>query len=336
MLIAAPERERIANSLAKQLPSGFRFDALRQHEMGGFSNNVAFFLDGDGQTFALIPGGEVRIGYDANRPWEPNPDELASWNESAEEWGFAESINDYIASVTLRPQSVTLRPFLVETVSKEVGWTPLDLDDPDVKSLVRDLPRQQGNYESSLHQGDRVIRVRRDTKGNLTAELAQNPTWDSLSTDIATSGFRFPTSAEWEYACGAGADTLFRWGDHVPCDRYPTDLSPEEAEWRRDWVLSQGELERPKEDFQWDWDHHKRANAFGIAVAHDPYKLELVAERNITRGGDGGCMICGGAGFFVGWLPLATSYFDKQSCEVDPEYGIPVGYAVARRVLPLD
>jgi hypothetical protein len=30
----------------------------------------------------------------------------------------------------------------------------------------------------------------------------------------------------------------------------------------------------------------------------------------VLCGGDGGSAACGGAGFFLGWLPLATSYRD--------------------------
>src|SRR5205814_9468821 len=53
---------------------------------------------------------------------------------------------------------------------------------------------------------------------DLHAELAEH---------FKTSGFRFPTSDEWEFACGSGEPTLFRWGDHAPCDRYPLDCGTE-------------------------------------------------------------------------------------------------------------
>jgi uncharacterized protein (DUF1697 family) len=69
--------------------------------------------------------------------------------------------------------------------------------------------------------------------------------------------------------------------------------------------------------------------AFGLLIASNPYNCELVAEIGVTRGGDGGCTICGGAGFFIGWLTLATAYFEEHSCKHNPTE--PVSPRVHRR-----
>jgi len=100
-------------------------------------------------------------------------------------------------------------------------------------------------------------------------------------------------------------------------------------------VLSGGKLKYPAEGFASDWDYHRQPNALGILIAADPYKFELVAEAGITRGGDGGSMLCGGAGFFIGWLTLATAYFEDHSCKHDATEPISTGYTVGRRVLEL-
>jgi len=62
-------------------------------------------------------------------------------------------------------------------------------------------------------------------------------------------------------------------------------------------------------------------------------ELDLSIER--WDGGDGGCTICGGAGFFIGWLTLATAYFEEHSCKHDPTEPIAHGYTIGRRVLEL-
>jgi len=186
-----------------------------------------------------------------------------------------------------------------------------------------------------VHKGDAMLQVHREKGGAIVAQRAEERTHAELAALLAKQGFRFPTSDEWELACGAASPALFRWGDHVPCDRYPTDLSPEEAKWRRQWALSRGELEEPAEGFVSDWDFHLRPSAWGVYIASNPYHCELLAESNLTRGGDGGQLICGGVGFFLGWLTLATAYCEADTCERHPEEPVDSGYTIGRRVLPL-
>ncbi len=118
-----------------------------------------------------------------------------------------------------------------------------------------------------------------EKNGNLTCEY---PTTAKKWQRTFPKGFRLLTSDEWEHACGAGAATLFRWGDDCPTDCYPIDKCK--------------------------FDLHSKPNAFGLSIAQDPYNWELCIDA--MRGGDGGCMICGGAGFFAGWLTLATAFVD--------------------------
>ena len=98
---------------------------------------------------------------------------------------------------------------------------------------------------------------------------------------LAERGLRVPTSDEWEHACGAGADTLFRWGDDCPLDRVPY-----------------GDRTGP----------HNEPNAFGLRIAHDTYSTELTSDTGEVRGGDGGESVCGGYGHLLAWLPLATAH----------------------------
>ena len=324
----------IARALQSRLPASLRFTGVRRFSMKTRSHAVALFSADNESVFALIPGGEVELGFDASG-WEPSPDEAESWADTAEEYGIEKTLTEHIDSATTPRRRVAMDPFLIETRATEVGWERIGLDDPDAKELVDHFPSGNRPHTSSMSRGGREIRVARDPSGRITAEIANHPTHETLCAALRDRGFRFPTSDEWEFVCGAGATTLFRWGDHVPCDRYPTDISPAEAAWRSEWVLSAGKLDYPAEGFEPDWDFHRRPNAFGLIIAENPYKYELVAEADTTRGGDGGCTICGGTGFFVGWLTLATAYFEPHACKIDPEHGISAGYTIGRRVLPL-
>ena len=331
--LSSDRQSDVGRALAAELPREFRFVGVREFSMGDLTHRIALY-SAHGSVFALIPGGEVQLGFDSSG-WEPNPDELESWTDTAEEYGIENTLAQHIEAATTPRRRVTIDPLLVETRATEIGWEPVGSDDPDVKELVDNLPSGGGPCTSSMCRGDRETRVTRDEAGNLTAEVAHQPTHESLLAAMHEKGFRYLTSDEWEYACGAGAPTLFRWGDHVPCDRYPTGISPDEDAWRREWVRSDGELEYRSDGFELDWDYYRRPNAFGLIIAENPYNYEIVAEPNTTRGGDGGCTICGGAGFFVGWLTLATAYFESHACHVDPEHGISVGYTIGRRALRL-
>ncbi|WP_371576709.1 hypothetical protein [Streptomyces sp. NBC_01314] len=105
---------------------------------------------------------------------------------------------------------------------------------------------------------------------------------------LAERGLRVPTSDEWEHACGAGADTLFRWGDDCPLDRVPY-----------------GDRTGP----------HNEPNAFGLRIAHDTYSTELTSDTGEVRGGDGGESVCGGYGHLLAWLPLATAHTHPDLAE---------------------
>jgi hypothetical protein len=304
------DRESLALRLSKQLPSGFAFDNIRSFQLGDQQHFIALYT-WNNSTFALIPGGTATIGYDPDRSWEPHADELESWKRTSHEYGIEKTIDEQVADATLPRRETRISPLLVETRAAELGWEPIDPSDDEVNAILR---KHKKEAEVTICYGESSTRVTRGLDGTVAAERSTHPTLADLQVRLAKHGFRFPTSDEWEYFCGAGAETLFRWGDHAPCDRYLVDKWP---------------------PTQPSWEKHRQPNAFGLYIAFDPYKCELVAEPGVSRGGDGGSMICGGAGFFVGWLTLATSYFEEHSCQHDPTKPVMPGYTVGRRVLEL-
>ncbi|MDG5805052.1 hypothetical protein P9869_20730 [Streptomyces ossamyceticus] len=167
----------------------------------------------------------------------------------------------------------------------------------------RPTPEQSADYAWSVAEGygydsdlrehlTQVLSPRRDVvlDAVLMAVEGEHLTEPPAETPavLAARGLRMPTSDEWEHACGAGAGTLFRWGDECPLDRVPYDdpSGPQHA-----------------------------PNAFGLRIAYDTYTTELTSDPSVVRGGDGGESVCGGYGHLLGWLPLATANVNPSMAE---------------------
>jgi hypothetical protein len=116
---------------------------------------------------------------------------------------------------------------------------------------------------------------------------------DWVMAGLRNRGLRPPTPDEWEHACGAGATTLFRWGDDYP-DGEPYGKVPL--------------IQDP--------------NLFGLVIAADPYESEFTTDRDVFCGGDGGAALCGGYGSFLSWLTVATAYREPTLAETVHDGGL--------------
>ncbi|GAA1070088.1 hypothetical protein [Kitasatospora arboriphila] len=182
-----------------------------------------------GREFALVPGGEAQLGFDA-AAFEATPEQAASYAESCRGFGFPADLRTHLAAVLSPVRTVRLPALLVGVEAVDAG-----------------------------------------------------------EVDFEEHGWRLPTPDEWEYACGAGAPTLFRWGATHPDTDDP-------------FSAPDGPQHRP--------------NAFGLHIARDPYRPEVTADPGVMCGGDGGSATCGGYGSFLAWLPLATAYRDPELAEL--------------------
>lgn len=256
------ECEELALIVGKELPPMFRFARLETHTLGKQHHRVAFYswtpsgIDYDKQVreFALIPGGSVTLGYDRAQGFIPTSSQLQSWQQETmdpEKYGYTYSLETYLDRVLTPLRQVEIKPFLLETVT-----------DSHNDVLNYDGVHWVNPYSSSDKAALQAPQIKDD--------------------------FRLPTSDEWEYACGAGARTLFRWGDETP------DMPIKR---RAEAQVASG-----------DWDFYARPNAFGLMIANDPFRWEFCDSPGIMRGGDQGMAMQSSMGIFAEWTTLATAY----------------------------
>jgi hypothetical protein len=253
---------------------------VRGHEYAGRRQRIALF-ERAGLRFSLVPADRVALGYDGAR-FVPSPHQADSYAESADEFGLP-ALTDFVDSMTSPQRVVELPAMLVAVDALDTCVTIAAADNPLVEGLKAGA-RPGGGAMTFGPDGN--VKVEFDEAGQVrSARVVEQISYADALAEAASLGVRPASPDEWEYACGAGAPTLFRWGDDNPADGYP-------------------------------YDHrsgpHREPNQWGLMIGQDPYKHEWTTEPGIVCGGDGGGATCGGSGFFVGWLTLATAYRDAD------------------------
>src|SRR5260221_12521502 len=113
------ECEEIARELWKVLPAPFRFHKVETCSLGDQQHYVAVFEwagypeDHHRGFFALIPGGEITLGYDREHPFVRTEHQQASWEEEKERTGvFNGPLASFLDPFMTPLPHVSLNPFL--------------------------------------------------------------------------------------------------------------------------------------------------------------------------------------------------------------------------------
>lgn len=281
--LEATEKAVLMQTLAEQYR--LLFKGLQTFSRWGQSCTTGVF-DKDGRELVFVPGNTITLGWEQFHEGL-DEDNLAELNYVLEEYEYKGTPEDFIREDMAPVRQVTISPMLVGRELEEVGWEPIDFQDPRLLAHPDWLKEFEEHKRSGMRGLNLVGHARFDCiDGQWRAYLYHDVTYSQLKELLRKQGFSLPTADEWAYLCGGGCRTLFPWGDGLKSDMH---------------LLYFEALE--DKDKPYDM---KEPNFFGLSIAYDPYMQEVVeADTLTTCGGDGGCNICGGAGPLVGFLPCS-------------------------------
>ena len=280
-LLPIEEKKEILENLAKK----YNMELLRFETFSKYSKSTftAVFKYKESE-FVFVPGDTVTLGYEGlpKNLSDESLEQLKYFSENPNEF-----LEEYIRENFSKVRKVTIKPMLVERKLQTVAWKKANLE--ELKEYDIDLLKDYNEFKSSGYNRLTLDETARFTKvGNdIEIELYDDISYEELCENLKNEGFSLPNLDEWEYLCGGGCRTLFPWGDDID---YNMNLF---------YYTKKGnkyDLEEP--------------NFFGLSIAYDPYEMEVIDNKSFSKGGDGGCNICGGFGEFLGYLSCSP-YFNQ-------------------------
>ena len=288
-LLPMEEKKEILENLAKK----YNMELLRFETFSKYSKSTftAIFKYKESE-FVFVPGDTVTLGYEGlpKNLSDESLDQLKYFSKNPNEF-----LEEYIRDNFSKVRKATIKPILVERDLQILAWRKSNLE--ELKDFDSNLLKDYNEFKSSNYNRLTLDETARFTKvGNdIEIELYDDISYDELYENLKDEGFSLANLDEWEYLCGGGCRTLFPWGDDID---YNMNLF---------YYTKKGnkyDLEEP--------------NFFGLSIAYDPYKMEIIDNKSFSKGGDGGCNVCGGFGEFLGYLSCSP-YFN-QVIDYEEEY----------------
>ena len=286
-LLPMEEKKEILESLAKK----YNMELLRFETFSKYSKSTftAVFKYKESE-FVFVPGDTVTLGY-GGLPKNLSDKTLEGLKSCLDEPEDLDTVlGEYIRDNLSKLRKATIKPMLVERKLQTVAWRKSNLE--ELKEYNIDLLKDYNEFKSSNYNRLTLDETARFTKveNDIEIELYDDISYEELCENLKDEGFSLANLDEWEYLCGRGCRTLFPWGDDIDYNMNLLYFSKKGND--------KYDLEEP--------------NFFGLSIAYDPYKMEIIEAHELTfKGGDGGCNICGGFGEFLGYLPCSPYYTQK-------------------------
>lgn len=315
--------ELLANirSRIEALGMGFQFIRTMKTNMNGIKRET-WLLEYEGDQFVFVAGQKnVTLG------WDPSKCPLGK--------GILEDLREESAAGFAYYQEELA--YLKERYQRDIQKANADGDSSKAgtlrSELVEELEALEGEMEESgcmgwdnfitrwnQHLSQCLSPLRTADIGDMIVEVDSRyiekdmPSLAQAVRTLKQDPFTLATEDEWEYLCNGGARTLFRWGDtlHGVLEEI-YNIGTAAGDEKTSSILN-------------------RQNMLGLLITYDSYKMEIIDDPTYTKGGDGGCSLCGGDGpIYV--LPCYTAFYREQV----PEYmdNLSKHYYSYRRILRL-
>lgn len=313
--ISAAEKKALTQAIGRQ--TGAEWKRMERFSRWGQGLETAVYTI-QGAEFVFVPGDAVTLGWNG---FPSELDEAAQSLKSAlmedvqEYWCGELTLEEMLAALTTPARQVEIPPMLVERRPRPVeDGQPVPLEELERDERVRSSleafrrnPRSRQLVMDMFELGHPKLRFSKERDGTISAEIVTPMTVEDLQARLAGEGFTLPDADQWEYLCSGGSQALFAWGNSLR------------------FCGGKGWKQQP--------------NFFGLTIAFDPYKQEIVWDSGCWyRGGDGGAMECYGSlrilNDFV-CSPHFCGSWDQNALEDLRLEGLSRDYDCYRRVLVL-
>ena len=315
--------ERVRSRI-EELNMDFQFIKVIKTKMNGIEQET-WLLEYEGTQFVFVHGQKnVVLGWDTECPLSEGllqglQEEFASGKEYYQE--KLEDLREYYQD-EIQKANAAGDSAKAEALSLALAEEEKEIKEKDIKENGY-LSWEDFLAKWNAYLSECVSPLRTADIGDMIVEVDSRyiecdmPSLEDAVRSLKEGPFTLATEDEWEYLCNGGTRTFFRWGDILNNDI-------------RDEIFQIGAAVSYEKEIQSSVLNQN--NMLGLFIAYDSYKYEIIDNTLYTKGGDGGCSLCGGDGpIYV--LPCYSAFY--RNLYHDYGHGLSQNYYSYRRIIRL-